>query len=306
MSYDKEQALAAEIKALVEAEGTSQAIIETPASEVAPVPEIEKQARELGWKSKEERTAEGKDNTHYVSPEEYVSRKPLFVRLDKQGEELRRLKEMQRQNSAHMAKVRQEAYDQALRDLESRQDRAVAEADTMEYQRLKAQTKAVEQQRQQDPIVNNPEIRPVQDPAVAEFAERNASWYNISTKENAKMAAAAAAVDNFLAKQAEIDGRPIDPRSHLAAIESEVKRLFPHRFEQPVAPIAPVVAEIAPTAPSVGRSTAPVTPGRSSINLAARLSPVQKQLGEKFQASNPEYTLEKYAQELESMGRLGK
>jgi len=125
----------------------------------APVSEIERQARELGWKSKEERTTEGKDNEYYVSPEEYVSRKPLFVRLDKQGEELRKLKEMQRQNASNMSKVRQEAYDQALRDLEARQDRAVAEADTSEYQRLKAQTKSLEQQRQQDPIVNKPTYR---------------------------------------------------------------------------------------------------------------------------------------------------
>lgn len=303
MSYDKEQALAAEIKALVEAEGKApEATAEAASPEIS---EIEKQARELGWKTKEERTAEGKDNAHYISPEEYVSRKPLFVRLDKQAEELKKLKEMQRQNASHMAKVRQEAYDQALADLENRRDKAVAEADTVEYQRLKAQTTHIQQQRAQDPIVNNPELASVQDPAVAEFSTRNAHWYNNSTKENAKMAAAATAVDNFLAKQAEIDGRPIDPRSHLAAIENEVKRLFPHRFEQPTAQIsAPVKPESAPTA-SVGKSTASVAAGaRSNLNLAARLSASQKELGERFQRDNPAYTLEIYATELQKMGRL--
>ena len=121
MSNSRSEKLAAEIKAFVDSEeAVSQKAQETPVSETAaPVSEIERQARELGWKSKEERTTEGKDNEYYVSPEEYVSRKPLFVRLDKQGEELRKLKEMQRQNASNMSKVRQEAYDQASKGLRS-------------------------------------------------------------------------------------------------------------------------------------------------------------------------------------------
>ncbi len=308
MSYDKEQALKAEIAELLKAEETKQvdapAVAEaTPAVEMS---EIEKQARELGWKTKEERTAEGKDNAHYISPEEYVSRKPLFVRLDKQAEELKKLKEAQRQSAAHMAKVRQEAYDQALADLENRRDKAVAEADIAEYNRLKAQTNHVQQQRAQDPIVNNPEIAAPQDPAIAEFSARNAHWYNNSTKENSKMAAAATAVDNFLATQARIDGQEINPKAHLAAIEAEVKRLFPHRFEQAAPAVVAKIETPAPVATTAGRSTAPISSAARVVgNLANRLTPSQKTLGERFLRDNPAFTLEVYAAELEKMGRLG-
>jgi len=161
-------------------------------------------------------------------------------------------------------------------------------------------------------LLINPHTEKEQDPEIIGFSNRNASWFNDNTKENAKMKAAATAVDSFLAQQAHIDERTLNPKEHLLAIENEVKRLFPHRFEQVM---APVVAHNAPSASptaapasivsSVGRSTASVTGTKSGTNLAARLTPTQRQLGEKFQRSNSEYTLEVYAQELEKMGRLG-
>ena len=117
------------------------------------------------------------------------------------------------------------------------------------------------------------------------------------------MKAAAEAVDTYLTRQAKIDNRQIDVREHLSAIESEVKRLFPHRFSNSAAQGAPISPSVVNT---VARSTAPVKETRSSGNLVSKLTPQQRALGESFQRSNPEYTLEVYAAELEKRGRLGR
>ena len=310
--YNREPRLQAELREALAKESanpeqTAPASEQVPAASVEAVPapemsEVERKARELGWKSKEEREAEGKSNSYFVEPDEYVRRKPLFDRIETQNRELRDLKEAQRKQQEYLAKVRKESYDQALRDIEARREMAVQEADTIEFRRLDDQHRKIQEDLRNDPMVNQ-----VQAPGLSEdlqaFVGRNQSWYNEANPENAKMKAAAEAVDTYLTRQAKIDNRQIDVREHLSAIESEVKRLFPHRFSNSAAQGAPISPSVVNT---VARSTAPVKETRSSGNLVSKLTPQQRALGESFQRSNPEYTLEVYAAELEKRGRLGR
>lgn len=305
MSYDKEPSLQEEIRKMQQEsvepakEATSQEVQDTSTSEVVPeISEAEKQARALGWKSKEERVAEGKDNQHYVEPEEYVRRQPLFERIERQNKEVRELKERQRQYDQNLAQVRRESYEQALRDLEDKRERAVEEANSIEFRRLDAQHRQLNQQMQQDPIVNRPQT-PEINQEVLDFANKNSTWYNDSTIENAKMKTIADATDQALTRVAKLDNRQVNVREHLASIESEVKRLFPHRFEQPKTTTTTPV-------PTVGKSTSVNRDTKFSTNLVAKLTQQQRELGDKFVKSNKDYTLEQYATELERMGRLGK
>ncbi len=202
-----------------------------------------------------------------------------------------------------MAKVRKESYEQALRDIETRREAAVMEANTEEFRRLDTQHRKMQEDLRSDPMVNQAQVPQISEDLQA-FVGRNGNWYNETNTENAKMKAAAEAVDNYLTRQAKIDNRQIDVKEHLSAIESEVKRLFPHRFTSNSAasgaPISPSVVN------TVARSTAPVKETRGSNNLVSRLTPQQRALGESFQKSNKEYTLEVYAAELEKRGRLGR
>lgn len=303
MSYDKEQELQAEIKKMQQetqnvtqtdseqkpqVESVEQKAIEPEA--YAPKDEWEEKALKIGWHP---------DHTgqNFVDAKEYVLRKPLFERIERQTSELRAIKEAHRQNAANLAQVRKEAYDQALRDLENKQDSAAAEANTIEYQKYKAQFRQLNQQMQQDPIMRVPAPEAIpKDPEVERFQQH--SWYNANNVENAKMKALADSVDSYLAKQAHLDGSQIDVKQHLAQIESEVRRVFPHRFESaPVTTNAPQM---------VGKSTMPTRDSRNITNLATQLTPQQRELGERFHRSNPEFTLDEYAKQLHQMGRLGK
>ena len=123
---------------------------------------------------------------------------------------------------------------------------------------------------QQDPIVNV-QTKPEVDPEVVSFGERNKHWFNETSPENSKMKAAAEAVDKFLAQASHIDGKQLNYKEHLTAIESEVKRLFPHRFEQ-------AKGSSAPTAPMVGKSTTSSVGSKSSSNLVNQLTSQQREM----------------------------
>lgn len=300
MPTEKEQALHEEIeKYRLESESVPKEInSESVSTDVKEEPEHIKHARALGWKSKEEREAEGKDNIHFVEAEEYVRRQPLFERIEKQNKELRDVKERQRQFDSHLSQVRKEAYEQALRDLETKREIAVSEANTDEFRRLDLQAKQMHQQMQQDPMINHAPMAPIKNPEIESFETRN-SWYSSpKTNEDMKMKAAAEAVDNFLAQSAKVDGRDLNVRDHLASVESEVKRLFPHRFE------APKIN--APSVAMVGKSTTGASSFSSSKDLVSRLTAQQREMGERFYKTNKEFTLEEYAKQLEFSGRLGK
>ena len=294
----KEEQLKAEIAALLK-EQEKEAPVEETSAEVSSEPEAyvpkdewEEKAMKIGWDP-------NKTGDTAVDAKEYVLRKPLFNRIEEQSKQLRDLKEQQRKNATHLAQVRKEAYEQAIREIEARRETAVEESNMHEFRRLDQQAKNLNQQMHQDPIVNNVQATPPEiDPEIKAFGERSSSWYNDSNAENRKMKAAAEAVDNFLVKQAEIDGKEVNVRAHLEAIEQEVRRMFPHRFEQAAPKTAPTQ--------QVGRSTAQTVNTKSSTNLVARLSPQQRELGEKFHRDNPAFTLEEYAKELDKLNRLAK
>jgi len=248
--------------------------------------DIEKRAMEMGW-----------DPNHqgrtFVEASEYVNRAPLFERIERQSREIKELKDLVRQSTSHLTSIRKDSYEQAIRDLENKRMVAVDQGDQAAFMAAEAQANALRVKMRDDPALNM-QSSPQIDPEVLNFAERNQTWYNTATLENKKMMAAAQDIDNFLVKQANLDNRTINPTEHLKMVEAEIKRLFPHRFENIKRNSAPVV----------GKST---LAGHSTISgLASKLSPTQLALGKEFNKSNPKYTLELYAADLEKMGRLGK
>jgi len=253
--------------------------------------DIEKQAMEMGW----DPNHQGKT---YIPAQEFVNRAPLFRKIDEQKSQILELKDLVRQTATHLSTMRQDAYAQAIRDLESKRITAVKEGNEAEFNSIEAQSNALRVRMQSDPVINQPPATRV-DPDVLNFAERNKSWYqpgNTATSiENKNMTALADAVDAFLTQQANNEGRQINPREHLKAIEQEVQQRFAHRFDNPKRNAPPVV----------GKSTE--SNSKSGLTgLASRLTPAQVELGKKFHATNPEYTLDHYAKDLDAMGILQK
>lgn len=333
MAYDKEPELQKEIQNMLKAESApAQDAVKDAAEPVHEAPgvlpevqseghqpemsEMERSARALGWKSKEERSAEGKNNDHFVEADEYVRRQPLFERIDKQKKKIDELENLSKQTLAHLAMVRQETYNQAIRDIELKRTQAVEDADTLEFRKLDAESKRLQQQMHDDPIIKQQQQQNYnvnhEPPEVQDFKSRNAHWLNNSSTENRKMAAAAEFVDKYLYRQAQIDQGlsendvpVINNHQHLAAVEQEIQRIFPHRFNT-------VKSDTKSGATQVGKSTASVSRQSSSSDLVAQLTQQQRMLGEQFvkmskdKKGKPQYSLEQYAKDLKDSGRLGK
>lgn len=267
----------------------------SPPNEVKEYSEVEQKAIEMGW----DPNHEGKT---FVPAEEYVNRAPLFERIEKQNKELKELKNVTKQMADHMSSVRKESYESALRDIEDRKLQAVSTGDMVQYQKAESEATVVKTKMAADPITNQVRERPESDPDIVGWVQKNSTWYNGESKEDKKMKAAAEAIDTFLANQARIEqDTPVNEfptlniKDHLKAVEKEVERLFPHRFknmnrEQPAA---------------VGKSTVGNI-NKTNVGLASRLTDEQKNLAEAFNRSNPKYTPEHYAADLDKMGRLAK
>ena len=327
MPYEKEQRLQQEIATMLEEEAnknkgeviskdinpdsvSKDTNIVTP--DHSPLDEWEEKALKLGW----DPNHEGKT---FIDAKEYVLRKPLFERIDGQNKQLKELKDRQRQHEVNLAQVRREAYDQAFREIERKKDQAVEDANTAEYNRQKLASQNLINQMNQDKIVNIPQQAPEplrQEPLVdneaVKWEKANADWYNGDTRENVKMVLAAQAIDKYLYQQAKFDqgltledtrNPRIDPKNHMQMIEAEVRRMFPHRF--PESATHQQVTNQNSNTP-VGRSTTQSRDTKNVRDLVAQMTPAQRNLGEIFNKSNPDFTLEKYAADLLESGRLGK
>lgn len=275
----------------------------TPAHEMS---DMERQARAMGWKSQEEREAEGKGVDNFVDADEYVRRGPLLRRIEDQSKQLRELRNIQKQAQDNLISIRKEAYERARRDLEVQQLQSVETGNTQQFNQTKMQIQNLHQQMQNDPIMNAPQIHiePEKDPDVAQFEQKHSSWYmNETTNENKEMMAAAQAADSFLYRRAKIrqgldlndqtQVPELNKKEHLAAIEAQVKELFPHRFEAKKPPVV-----------SVGKSTSNSNEGISTTSLVHRLTAGQLEIGKDMVRQTPGYSLEKYANDLSLMGRL--
>lgn len=292
-NYDKEPVLQAQMEEVIKAEGID-VKEETPI--VPEISEIEKEARSLGWQSKEEREAAGKNNKYFVSPEEYVSRRPLFERIENQTKQIQELRDLQKQQQDYLAKVRKESYEQALKDLEAKREFAVKEADADSFRAYDHQHQELQKKMYEDQMIRQA-AQPQVSPDVHNFVTRNQSWYNANTPENQKMKVAAETYDNYLIAQHRANGTQPDVNQHLSAIESEVKRLFPHRFadlnvDRPV----PVQA--------ITKSTAPIKTVQNK-DLVSQLTKEQLEIANYLKPNDKEF-LEMYAHELKKSGKLGK
>ena len=283
---------------------TTEATATTEESKVVEISEAEKQARALGWRPKTEYSG-----SHFVEADEYVRRQPLFERIEKQSKEVRELKDMQRKTMENMAQIRKEAYDKAIKDLEFKQQQEVSEGNLQAFNESKTQIQRLQIQQMQDPVINAqvPTIEPEPvklSPELLDFQKKNGGWYNGDNRENLKMKLAADTVDNFLIRQAQVDQgldfntQPrINVSEHLKAIETEVKRLFPNRFQ----------SEKTPIASAVGKSTASKEVSKDTgTALVSKMTPNQKEMGEYFVTHKAYKSIEDYAKDLEKQGNLGK
>lgn len=194
-------------------------VVETPES-TTQVDPIEAEAREQGWKPKEE--YEG-DPAKWRPAKEFVERGELFGKIDHMGKELKETRKALKMLQDHHTKVRETEYNRALTELKALQKKHLEEGNSDGYLEttelltdLKAEQKAREVVQQNVP--NQP------DPRFINWVSAN-KWYekDAEMRKYADTLGAGYAASN----------PGIDPEEVLQYVTKEVRTRFSTKFVNP-------------------------------------------------------------------------
>ena len=194
-------------------------VVKTPES-TTQVDPIEAEAREQGWKPKEE--YEG-DPTKWRPAKEFVERGELFGKIDHMGKELKETRKALKMLQDHHTKVRETEYNRALTELKALQKKHLEEGNSDGYLEttelltdLKAEQKAREVVQQNVP--NQP------DPRFINWVSAN-KWYekDAEMRKYADTLGAGYAASN----------PGIDPEEVLQYVTKEVRTRFSTKFVNP-------------------------------------------------------------------------
>lgn len=194
-------------------------VVKTPES-TPQVDPIETEAREQGWKPKEE--YEG-DPAKWRPAKEFVERGELFGKIDHMGKELKETRKALKMLQDHHTKVRETEYNRALTELKALQKKHLEEGNSDGYLEttelltdLKAEQKAREVVQQNTP--NQPDQR------FLNWVSAN-KWYEKDTemRKYADTLGAGYAASN----------PGIDPEEVLQYVTKEVRTRFSTKFVNP-------------------------------------------------------------------------
>jgi hypothetical protein len=194
----------------------------TPVNDEIQVDPFESQAREQGWKPKEEYDG---DPDKWKPAKEFVERGELFGKIDHLGRELKETKKALKMLQEHHTKVKGAEYNRAIQELKALQKKHLEEGDSDGYLEttelltdLKAEQKAREVQAENQPKQNVPDQRFVS------WVESN-SWY---TKDQEMREYADTVGLGYAAKNP-----GVEPEDVLKFVTAQVKKQFSTKFENP-------------------------------------------------------------------------
>lgn len=180
----------------------------------------ESQAREQGWRPKEE--YEG-DPEKWRPAKEFVERGELFGKIDSMGRELKETKKALKMLQEHNAKIKETEYARAVSELKALQKKHLEEGNSDGYLEttelltdIKAEQKAREVAAQSQ--TNQP------DPRFVAWTNQN-QWYG----KDAEMRQYADVVGMGYAQQ----NPGLDPEEVLSFVTAQVRARFPNRFQNP-------------------------------------------------------------------------
>lgn len=223
-------------------------------------PEAVKVATLMGWKPKDQWKG---DTSKWRPAEDFLAEVPEI--LSRTRQQSGKMKSQLDQVAGLVAKLTQNQRQQVDAQLDAALDAAVEAGDVDAAKKIRAQIRENA----------NP---PAENPAVASFKERNASWFEVDDDATAY----AAALDARLSK-----GGVANPDAHMRRVEEGVKKAFPQLFEDGEAPKKDEPRSRAPLVAGGGK----VAPGRRAPGEAtvADLTPSQRRAAEDMGVSFPDY-----------------
>lgn len=207
-------------EATQEVQQIEQAPVTTEQNNVPEVDQYEAQAREQGWKPKEEFEGEPEK---WRPAKEFVERGELFSKIDTMGKELKETKKALKMLQEHNEKIKETEYKRAIDELRALQKQHLETGNSDEYLRateLLTDLKAEQKAREVVKSTAAPEV----DPRFIEWTENN-TWYN----KDADMKKFADIVGLGYAQA----NPHLDPVEVLDYVTVQVKERFKSKFENP-------------------------------------------------------------------------
>ena len=205
---------------LIPQSGEAPAVANEQPAETAQVDSYEQQAREQGWKPKEE--YEG-DPDKWRPAKEFVERGELFGKIDSMGKELKETRKALKLLQEHHSKVKETEYNNALKELKALQKKHLEEGNSdgyLETTELLTDLKAEQKAREVAAQVNPQQP----DPRFVSWTQQN-QWY----VKDQEMRDFADTVGMGYAQR----NPGIDPEEVLEFVEKQVKSRFRDKFQNP-------------------------------------------------------------------------
>lgn len=180
--------------------------------------EIEQRALEMGWKPKTDFSG---DEEEFVDAKEFVSRKPLFDRIEHQSREIKEVRKALKALGDHHQKVKEVEYQEALKSLKAEKKAALENGDAeklIEIDDLIAEEKAnaAVARNNAQAQANGPH------PKFVEWVKEN-TWY----VGDAELRVSADQIGTAYAAS-----HPnLDPQEVLQYVKTRVKKLYPEKFQ---------------------------------------------------------------------------
>jgi hypothetical protein len=218
-------------------------VIEEAIPDAPEVPEVEEQARAMGWAPEEDWRG---PKEKWVDAQTFVDRGKdripvLNERIKNQARQLNEMKATMAEFAGHYSSVQKNAYERAYRDIKQMQSQAVAEGDMQKYAELDSHLEQMRANPPQAPQVAPP--NPADDPVYQEWLSEN-KWY----VTDPQLGQYAETIGNYIRTQ--------NPNLHgadfLSEVASEVKKRFPERFGIQSRPV-PTVEGARSAAPKPGK-----------------------------------------------------
>ncbi len=191
----------------------------------------EKQATKSGWRPKEEwdegGSAQWMDAAQFNERNERLANrgdKILKAEIASQGRQIQSMKKTIEDAADYMKKSDVRAYKKAVRDLESKADKAVEEGDTDAYKAAKGEMKELEQEVKEEARQAPKAAPPDDDPAFQDWLPDNA-WYDPQDEGfDPELASYANGIAQAIGSTGAV-GKPFYER-----VTKEVKKKFPEHF----------------------------------------------------------------------------
>lgn len=247
----------------------------------------EQTALGFGWMPKEEWEKAGHDAEDWVPAKHFLKFGELKTQLISKDKQVTKQDKIIKMMKDHHLRVKQTAYEEALKSLKAERKQALEENDIATAERLRDQMDEIKEQQAKDralPQEVEKELQEVEPPAPAVHPEFHTwhsknPWYIPDNKKQDEVSQTADQLGIAIVNQARANGKQITVKELYEQVTTKIKRMYPEKFGTPKSP-----QESSPQSSGKGDN-------KSSVKLTDEQLAVAKNFG---------LTPEKYAEQLKS------